>query len=179
MRPFFAILFAILIIAFIYQYTQFTNRIRPKPLQISERQASGTYDVRIVCTFDAEGDVFGIPRRAALSVAFRDRVLLERDEFIAAGQVIEVKDVPDIKVGWNDFSIQVNPKQSGAQASDDAFSLDSPGAADQSAAIARAVRVEIRRSGVVVAEQVIWSSAPGPFGELVRIEVSESVDDDH
>ncbi len=178
MRPIIALVIAALIIGFVHQYTQFTERIRPRPVQFFEQKAAGVYDIRVICTFDAAGTDFGSP---ALSIKFRGQVLVEVPDRVAAGQVVEATDVPDIKVGPNEFLVQVTPRETGQQASSDSpFSLDTPvtTGVEDPGGIARAVRLEIRRDGVTVAQRNIWSSAPGPFGELVRLEVAGPTGED-
>ncbi len=172
-RPIIALVCAAVILLFIKQYTEFTDRIRPRPMQVSESRAAGQYDVRITCTFEARGNAFGRP---ALRVKFRDRVLIERTEAVAAGELVEVQDVPDVQVGWNEFLIEVTPAEDGSVAADSAFSLDNTAVAE-APTIARAVNIQIRRDDLIMAERVIWSSRSGPFGELVRIGVDQTANE--
>ncbi len=167
-RPVLAVLIAASILLFVWQYAEFTDRIRPAPVRIVEDAAAGQFDVRVVCTFDCAGNDFGSP---ALRVRFRDRVLMERQESVAAGEVITVRNVPDVKQGFNDFLVQATPLET-AGAATGAFSLEAPAPGSRGeTAIARAVRVEILQDGFVVADELLWSGSSGPFGELVRIQV--------
>lgn len=173
-RPVLAFIIAAVIILFVWQYTQFVDRIRPEPIQITRQQSSGKFDLRVITTFAAVGNDFGSP---ALSVKFRGRMLIERFESIVAGHVVEVRDVEGIVVGPNEFLVQVTPVEELTDTNSGAFSLDSPTSdAQENESIARAVRVEILRDGAIVESQLIWSSSQGPFGELVRIDVREGGD---
>ncbi|MGI9517205.1 MAG: hypothetical protein ACR2NP_09175 [Pirellulaceae bacterium] len=172
-RPVLAALIAASILLFVWQYAKFTDRIRPEPVQIIEDAAAGQYDVRVVCTCDCAGNAFGSP---ALRVRFRDRVLIERVDKLAAGEVLLIRDVPDVKLGFNDFLVHVTPAETAGSGATGAFSVEAP-AAESSVQtwVARAVRVEILRDGFTVADELLWSATPGPFGELVRINVGGAV----
>ena len=170
-RALLAVVISALIVVFVWQYASFTDRIKPEPVQIVEQVASGKYEIRIVCTFACAGNEFGIP---AVRVAFRDQVLLERNEPLPAGQEVQIQDVGQVKQGMNDIHVQVNPAGAEAAAVGGAFSLEDPASRPpdaESDSIARAVRVAILRDGYEVAEQVIWSAAPGPFGELIPFRI--------
>ncbi len=170
-RPIMAVVIATAIILFVWQYAAFIDRIRPEPIQIVEVEAQGRYDVRVVCTFDCQGNDFGLP---AIKVQFRDRILIERKDLVPASQVVTIEGVPDVKQGLNDFHVQVTPVEDADSGTADggAFSLE-PQKQTSAASIARAVRVEILHEGHLIASELIWSNSSGPFGELVKIQVEK------
>ena len=169
-RTVMAAVIAASIILFVWQYAAFTDRIRPEPIQIIEMSAQGQYDVRVVCTFDCLGNAFGSP---AIVIKFRDQVVAERKEHLAAGEVLLVKNVSDIKQGLNDFLIQVTPAEGTAVAPGGAFSLNPPSGESVPSTVARAVNVEILHNGNRIAGDLFWSSVSGPFGQLVKIRVDK------
>lgn len=164
-RPVLALVIAALLIVFVDQYARFTDRIRPEPMSFTEKAATGEYVVTIVSTCDLQGNDFGSD---AISVQFRDKVLVSDPGPIAAGQVIEISDVQDIKVGLNEFLILATPMESELSS---AFSLDP--AEDKNSSIARAVKIEITRDGTLLGNAIVWSNQHGPFSELLRIQVDE------
>lgn len=188
-RPILAFIIATSIILFVWWYADFTDRIRPEPIKVVETDAGGRYDVRISCTFDCEGTAFG----SSLKVMFRDRVLYDaKTQFIPAGKTITVRDVPDIKVGKNEFFVYAQPKEvigefgaESSEAAGGAFSLDGPPADNPQQSkpteasindVARALRIEILHDGYSIADEQFWASRRGPLGEPVRIQVG---DDSH
>lgn len=171
-RTFLAFAFSIAIGMMVWGYAVFIEQIRPEPNQMVEQAANGKYDIKVVCTFDCQGNDFGMP---AVKVSFRDQVLLETADFIASGTPLLVEDVLQVKLGNNDFLIQCTPVETSGVTSGGAFSLKPPGTRSN-AEIARAVQVVILRDDYEIAKQIIWSDQIGPVSELVRIEVlGESV----
>ena len=166
-----------LILLFVQQYAAFTERIRPQPVVVQEADASGIYSLRVVTTFDCEGSAFGNP---ALSIQFRDQPLVTLSETLAAGDVVEVLEVPDVKIGYNDFLFQFCPKETAASPAPGAFQLDVPAPGDRdsetdvpvrSQSILRAAKIEIMQDGRVVGSELIAVERTGPFSELLRIQV--------
>ena len=166
-RTLLAVVLAALIVGFVWSYAFFTDQIKPLPTQVAELDSSGRYDINVVCTFDIQGNSFGFP---AIKVAFRDNVLLESNELMAAGVPVKIENVTDIKQGLNDFLIQVTPVETGSQSSGGAFGLDSPTQTPQSE-IARSFRVSIIRDGNEMAHELVWADQKGPISKLVRIDV--------
>ena len=166
-RTILAFTFSIAIGMLVWGYAVFIEQIRPPASQVVEREATGRYDIKVVCTFDCKGNDFGM---AAVKVAFRDQVLLETADLIASGTPLVVEDVLQVKQGVNDFLIQCTPVETSGINSGGAFSLE-PRDTRTDVEVARAVRVIILRDGYEIARQVIWSDQTGPISELVRIEL--------
>lgn len=158
----------------VWGYAVFIEQIRPVTSQVVERDAGGQYRVKVVCTFDCQGNAFGMP---AVKVSFRDQVLLETTELVPSGTPLVVEDVSQVKQGLNDFLIQCTPVETSGSNSGGAFSLK-PRDNRSDGEIARAVRVLILRDGYEIARQVIWSDQTGPISELVRIEVLAELDEE-
>jgi len=174
-RPIMALLIATSLILFVWQYAAFTERIRPQPMQITEQNSTGRYDIKMVCTFDCQGNDFGF---AAAKIQFRGKTLLERQDNLPAGQPLIAKDVTEIKIGRNDFHVQVTPVETATGAAPGgAFALQDAAESREPAAIARSIRVEILKDGYLIASEQIWSDQPGPFGDLVMIKVPNPVSD--
>ena len=179
LRPILALIIAASIIVLVWQYASFTERIRLQPIQLVEQGAKGRYDVRVSCTFDCQGDAFA----SSMKIQFRDRVLTEKKtELVAAGQVVTIRGVPDVKVGKNEFFVKLQPvKTIGDDRSapaNPAFSLDRSSETKSEkttvvAPVARAVKVEILRDGYAIASKVYWSDLRGPIGESIMVEVGK------
>ena len=78
-----AVILAAAILLCVWRYAEFTDQIKPVPVQFVETAAGGNYSLRVMCTFPCAGNAFGFP---AVKVGFRDRILLERQGHVSAGK---------------------------------------------------------------------------------------------
>ena len=173
----------LLIIVMVQQYSLFTERIRPEPIEIIEEAATGRYALRVITTFDCQGNDFGA---AALSVQFRDQTLLKEPGPIHAGQIVQIHDLENVKIGYNEFLVQFCPVEPESNGLSDAFRLDtvtrptedatqeadSPSLSSGERTISRAAKIEVWCDNRVVGRELVWAEQSGPFSKLVRIEVA-------
>lgn len=180
MRVAAALTLTVFILGGMWAYTSFTNSLRIERSEVAEAEAAGQFQLEVVSTFDAAGDEFG---QSALLIKFRDRVLLDLKE-LKAGEKAIITDLPEIKEGRNDFFVVLSPRETSQKSGSDPFSLESSGSTNtpdtvDQTSIARAVNIRITRDGLIVAQETLWSSAPGPISDLVELEVTTTESDNH
>lgn len=148
MRPAIAIILSTLILLSVHTYLRFAESLRGRV--VAEKQdtaATGKFSAEITLTFDAEADSFALDRTSLL-FKHQDEVLLKREDRVSAGTPLKIENLTQLVVGPNAFYFTCVPRDDGMQ-------------------VAKAVRLQIFRDGVPIAEQTLWAAAGlAPRGEI-------------
>jgi len=147
MRPIYALIISIGLLASVYNYVAFANRVRRPPVEIQVDYAQGEFSIEIERSFDCQGDpIFGSP---AIKVLFKGETVFEDAGPIASDQPIVVKDLQGVAAGENEIFVSANQQSATAGLG--------------------AMKISIKRSGVVIATELIasepgLSAVSGPVG---------------
>ena len=113
MRPLAVFIISIGLIALIGGYLNFANSITPKAIDVSESPATGKYDLHLTLPFDAKPSYFSsIGDPESIVIRFRGKVIYRSLDVVPAGTPVIIKNVPEIKVGENEFHVYVSPGDS-------------------------------------------------------------------
>ena len=147
MRPIYALLISIGLLASVYNYVAFANRVRRPPVEIQVDYAQGEFSIEIERSFDCQGDpIFGSP---AIKVLFKGETVFENAEPIASDQSIVVSDLQGVEAGENEIFVSANQQSATSGLG--------------------AMKINIKRNGIVIANKVITSepglsAVSGPIG---------------
>lgn len=162
MRPLIALLGSAAILLGVHFYLRFAESLRVQArVETAQTPAAGIFSARITLTFDAAADEFSL-EPTSLILRQQSRELLRRDEPVSAGEPIVIDNIAGINEGQNEFYFECVPRNDGKS-------------------IARAVRLELLRDGVVVADTTLWA-APGqvPRGKIaLDVPASRKETDEH
>lgn len=174
MRPLLAILIAASILGAVGAYMAFqANLPEADDVRQLARPAAGKFAIEITLTFDPQPDAFGFDAQTKAIVRFGPRDLLGDGMKLTAGQPNILDDVPDVKVGRNEFYVEFRGGDV-SLAGEDGFSFgqeSNTGGFEN--LVSRAVRIRVLRDGVPVdgAETTLWSEPGQPVAGLVVVDV--------
>ena len=138
MRPIYALVISIGLLASVYSYVAFANRVRRPPVEIQVDYAQGDFSLEIDRTFDCEGDpIFGTE---SLKVLFKGKTVFAEKDPIERDHPVVIKDLQGVEAGENEIFVSANQKPPAASLG--------------------AMRVTVKRNEIAIAEQVI-ASKPG------------------
>ncbi|MDP7205814.1 MAG: hypothetical protein QGH11_09610 [Pirellulaceae bacterium] len=176
MRPFLAIVVIAVALGSVKAYTSFVGSATGgNHQQFQETAAEGRFHLELTLSFDARGDAFN-PESVLLKL-HGDRILLQIEEPVSAGTVLDVDPVEGIVVGKNEFYLKVATGEDDTDAA--GFSLSTEDVASESteaggADKSRAVRIRVFQDDQPIAEKTIWSEPGQAVEGLVVIEVSSA-----
>lgn len=155
MRPFAAILLAVLIFGSVKAYTLFENSL-PSPVDPSRApdRAAGRFSIDVTLTFDAAPDDFALEPHSVL-IELQGRELFRSRERMPAGSPIVLEDVEGIVEGVNSFFVKVAP-------------------ADSDFTSQRAVRVRVLRDGMPISAETLWSDPGAAVEGIVNVQVEHT-----
>lgn len=151
-RPLLALAIVLGILGTVWAYEKFQASVKQPISAPAERLAADAYDLDITLTFPAAADAFALNDPHSLLLTFRGKTLLKVTAPVEPGRPLEVKKIPHVVEGRNEFYLEVTPAES-----------DEPRD--------HAVRLRILRDDVVVAEQTLWSPPGEPVQGLVTLTV--------
>ncbi len=198
-RPLIALGISLVICSLVGGYQAFINSLPNREVtEIITEAAKGDYTVEITLSFDAQGDAFD---PTSLLVRLDGESVLEKSEVVRAGTPVKIHPVANLKVGINEFFIQVGtaetpsvPQNDGdvddpfaaagfGDAAEDASDFgddfdstdqeDSPPQTD-AVAVAKAVRVRIFDGDEVLVEKTVWSEPGETISSTVVVDVPEN-----
>jgi hypothetical protein len=182
MRPFFALIVVLTTLGLAALYSYFVETLPTRPNSENVLLvAEGKFDVEITLTFDANADTAFVIDPTSVLVRLEGKDLINSSKAFTAGRPVIAKDVADVKVGPNEFWVEVHAGDTTDEGADAfAIELDEP-TGEENVAVARAVRVRILRDGIPIAEQTLWSEPGQPVeGKVsVVVPVAEVPDHDH
>jgi hypothetical protein len=149
-RPLLALAIVLGILGTVWAYERFQASVKQPISAPAERLAADAYELDITLTFPAAADAFALNDPSSLLLTFRGKTLLKESEPIEPGRPLQVKKVPDVVEGRNEFYLEATPAES-----------DEPRD--------HAVRLRILRDNVVVAEQTLWSPPGEPVQGLMTL----------
>ena len=150
MRPVITILIAVVLLAGIYAYTDFANRVRPETVEYKADFSESKYAVRIDRTFDCMGNPdFGLPE--ALQLIFKEEKVVNRKDRVPAGETIEV-DLPNVEVGRNIIEVIANLPSEFAMD----FGETGSSGFDSFESKSDALQVVLMRDGNEIAKESFW-----------------------
>ena len=173
MRPVLAIVVIAVALGSVKAYTSFVGSATGREHeQFQETAAEGRFHLELTLSFDARGDAFN-PESVLLKL-HGDRVLLQVEEPVSAGTVLDVDPVEGIVVGSNEFYLKVATGENDTDA--DAFSLSTEDVASESTVAggadkSRAVRIRVFQDDQPIAEKTIWSEPGQAVDGTVTIEI--------
>lgn len=156
MRPILCLLGTMLLVASIYAYTKFADRVRATASIVSLQQASGDFSVEITCTFDCEPSTpFDLP---ALEVRLADQIVAARSEELPRLTRLVVERLPQVIVGRNEIIVQAHVSEIG------------------DATESGCLRIQVFQDGAPVAEETFWSEPGQPLvtGAIIFVATSNS-----
>lgn len=174
MRPLLAIIIALGILASVAAYEWFVRTLPPiEVVDLSLEQAKGDFVVDVTLTFHAVKSDFALDDTTLL-IKFEGKDIFRAEETIHAGTPLKI-DVPDIKVGKNEFFLEVNtPAIESAPSEDNGFSLGTEDAPGPARILSYAARIRVLRDDEEVADETIWSLP----GQSIRQRVIVKIPDD-
>ncbi len=142
MRLVFAALIPLILFGGVAAYVEFTDRVRPEPLNLETRLDDQPWSVRLYPTAQLEGDTdFDEP---SLRVQFQGQPIFADRTPIAAGREIRIDPLQGVRAEQNSLFVQAT------------FSArDSAG---QKSAQPAALRVQVFRGGQQRAERTFWKA---------------------
>ena len=158
MRPIYALLISIGLLASVYNYVAFANRVRRPPIEIKIDYAQGEFSLEIDRSFDCEGDpIFG---SESLKVLFKGETVFAEQDPILNDQPIVINDIQGVEAGENEIFVSANQKPPAASLG--------------------AMKITVKRNNIAIAEQVI-TSEPGllAVGGPVAFSIGETPNDSH
>ena len=160
MRPLYALLISIGLLASVYNYVAFAKRVRRPPVEIQVDYAEGDFSLEIDRSFDCEGDpIFG---SESLKVLFKGETVFSEKEPISSDQPVVIKDLQGIEAGENEIFVAANQKLPAASLG--------------------AIRVTLKRNDISIAEKIITSkpglpAVGGPVAFSIGGTTGDSTDD--
>ena len=141
MRLILAALIPIVLFGGVASYVEFTERLRPTPIDFETQPDDSHWAVRLYTTADLEGDVdFDEP---SLTVRFRGKRVLADFESVQAGKVIQIDPLEGVQSGQNSLFVHVNFSSN----------KESDGNATTQPA---AIRVQVFRGDQLLSERTFW-----------------------
>ena len=138
MRPIYALLISIGLLASVYNYVAFAKRVRRPAVEIQVDYAQGKFSLEIDRSFDCQGDpIFGTE---SLKVLFKGETVFSELEPIDSGQPVVIENLEGVEAGENEIFVAANQKPPAASLG--------------------AMKITVKRNGVEIAEQLI-TSEPG------------------
>lgn len=153
MRPIYALLISIGLLASVYNYVAFAKRVRRPPVQIQVDYAQGDFSLEIDRSFDCQGDpIFGTE---SLKVLFKGETVFSEQEPITRDQPVVIEDLQGVEAGENEIFVAANQKLPAASLG--------------------AMKITVKRNGISIAEQIITSESGLPaVGGPVAFSIGES-----
>jgi hypothetical protein len=151
-RPLLALAIVLGILGTVWAYERFQASVKQPVSAPAEHLAAAAYALDITLTFPAAADAFALNEPYSLLLTFRGETLLKETEPIDPGRPLQVKKIPNVVEGRNEFYLEVTPAEN-----------DEPRD--------HAVRLRILRDDVVVAEQTLWSPPGEPVQGLMTLTV--------
>jgi hypothetical protein len=172
MRPFFALIVVLTTLGSVALYCYFVETLPARPSSEDVLLvAEGKFNVEITLTFDANADTAFVIDPTSVLVSLEGRNLINSSEAFTAGRPVIAEDVAAVKVGPNEFWVEVHAGDA-ADEGRDSFSIGlDETAGEEKVAVARAVRVRILRDGIPIAEQTLWSEPGEPVEGKVSVVV--------
>ena len=161
MRPFLAIVVAVIILGGLHLYMR-TRVYDVPPIQIHEHFAPGIYSLDVTLTFRADRDPFAydLENEPTVLVSFRGQDLLRMTEPVEAFTPLTVDGIDDVVVGED--------AQSGAN--EFFFRMTHDGQQQMD----RGVRFRIYRDGELVADETDWSEPGQEVSGTIALVVAKS-----
>ncbi len=136
--------------------------VAPTP-SVQPTVANQEYKLELSLSYDATADAFAFSLDAptegdasasqvSLLIKLNGKELRRRDDIVRADSPIVIENIP---VGTNEFFLEVAPN------------ADAPGAA----------RLQLKRDGTTVAQQVFWAEAGDPLSDIWRFEIAPHSDE--
>jgi len=203
-RPIIATMACVAILGLLKLYTNFVaNMPRLQNQVITLDQATGDYALEITLTFRAESDAFDVVDPYAMKITLDgvDEPVLMREDPVAAGIPIRVEPVNGLKVGENEFFIDVkiaenttndgfdnagdNGFGSVEDSVDDGFATidgfdnetpsdDDPVDDSANLLLSQAMRFRILRGDTVIADTTLWSEPGETIGGSISVLIEEN-----
>ena len=194
-RPLLALGISLVICSLVGGYQAFITSLPNREVtEFITTTAKGDYTVEITLSFEAQGDAFD---PTSLLVRLDGENVLEKSEVVKAGTPVKIHPIPNLKIGINEFFIQVGtadtlvePQNDGEE--DDPFAvagfedvagntsdfdnIDQGNSSQQTeaVAVAKAVRVRIFDGEEVLVEKTIWSEPGETISSIVVVDVPEN-----
>ncbi|MFH1116051.1 MAG: hypothetical protein V1792_19225 [Pseudomonadota bacterium] len=157
MRPALAVIIWVLLIGGLAVYMQ-SRETASVGAAYKLHGAEGVFALRITTTFAAEPDPFALQTERneapALLVKLNGSEILRITDRVDAGTPIEVKPVPGLIDGRNEFYLEANPPLGSAN-------------------LSYAVRVQLFRDGQLITERSLWSEPGARIASTVLISVTK------
>ena len=156
MRPIYALLISIGLLASVYNYVAFAKRLRRPPVEIQVDYAQGKFSLEIDRSFDCEGDpIFGTE---SLKVLFKGETVFAEKDPIPSDQSVLIEDLQGVEAGENEIFVAANQKPPAASFG--------------------AMKITVKRNNIAIAEQVL-TSEPGltAVGGPVAFSIGGKADD--
>ena len=140
MRLILAALIPIVLFGGVASYVEFTERLKPTPIDFETQPDDSHWAVRLYTTADLEGDIdFDEP---SLTVRFRGKRVLADFKSVPAGKVIQIDPLEGVQSGQNSLFVQANFSSNKTDGN----------ATTQPAAI----RVQVFRGDQLLSERTFW-----------------------
>lgn len=162
MRPLLALVLSVVIVGTVFVYLVFVNNLPPHQVkQVVDEPASGHFRLELTLTRDAEPDAFEATSLVVSLPQQGDRELFRREEAISCAEPIVIDFLTGFLVGENELFIQVGVGD---------VDFASAGAREVVLQPA-AVRVQLFRDRLLLAEETLWASPGEPIQGKVLIDV--------
>ncbi len=181
MRPLLALVLGVSIFSVVGVYLNFANNIKPPPINFDEEGVSGQFSLELEATFDAQASEFDL-KPTSVVVKFRGTEIIHESEKIAAGTVLRVSALEEMKAGKNEFNLKINGQDSATGSDsepvdDFSFSLDAPvtskpTGAKQKSSTPRAARLRVFKADKVIGEAIFWADANRPLEGTLLVTVA-------
>lgn len=158
MRPIYALLISIGLLASVYNYVAFAKRVRRPPAEIQIDYAQGEFSVEVERSFDCAGDpIFG---SEALKVLFKGETVFAQKDPISSDQPVVVENLQGVEAGENEIFVTANQALPGSGLG--------------------AMKISVKRNGAVIAQEVITTKPGLPaVGGPVGFTIGDSPGDSH
>ena len=164
-RPIIATMACVAILGLVKLYTNFVaNMPRQQSQVITLEQATGDYALEITLTFRAESDAFDVVEPYAIKVTLDgvDDPILMREDPVDAGVPIRVEPVKGLKVGENEFFVDIKIAESTSNygfenTGDDGFGADDAGFGDEDNGFSTEDEDFEKGRKAAVAEEKLWA----------------------
>ena len=197
-RPLIAIGLCCVICGLVGGYQGFINSLPARQLtEFVTETAEGDYAVEVTLSFDAEGDAFD---PTSMLVRLDGENILLKSEPIVAGVPIRIHPVTDLKVGVNEFFIEVgtggNSVPSDSPEGDPfaAAGFDTPASTSvepmdelgddvdlsvsRVVGVAKAIRVRVFDGDEVLVEKTVWSEPGENISSTIVVDIPANQSDD-
>ncbi|MCH2181722.1 MAG: hypothetical protein MK108_06925 [Mariniblastus sp.] len=142
MRLVFAALIPLILFGGVAAYVEFTDRVRPEPVNLETRLDDQAWSVRLYPTAQLEGDAdFDEP---SLRVQFHGQPVFADSEPVAAGREIRIDPLQGVRAEQNSLFVQAT--------------FSATDSADEKSAQPAALRVQVFRGPQQRAERTFWKA---------------------